>query len=46
VLRAEIGLEATLEDVFRKYAGVELADTERKGMRDVRRTRTTAQKLG
>ena len=46
VLRGQIGPEATLEDVFRRYAGVELAGTEQKGMRDVRRSRTTARKLG
>jgi ABC-2 type transport system ATP-binding protein len=44
-LRAEIGPEATLEDVFRRFAGAEL-DGEQKGMRDVRRSRTTAHKLG
>ena len=46
VLRAQIGPEATLEDVFRRYAGAELLEAEQKGMRDVRRSRTTAHKLG
>jgi ABC-2 type transport system ATP-binding protein len=46
-LCAEIGPEATLDDVFRKYAGADLAVAEeQKGMRDVRRSRTTARKLG
>jgi ABC-2 type transport system ATP-binding protein len=45
-LRAEIGADATLEDVFRKHAEVELTGSEQKGMRDVRRSRTTARKLG
>jgi ABC-2 type transport system ATP-binding protein len=46
-LRAEIGPEATLDDVFRRYAGTDLSDSsEQKGMRDVRRSRTTARKLG
>jgi ABC-2 type transport system ATP-binding protein len=45
-LCAEIGPEATLEDVFRRYAGADLVEAEQKGMRDVRRSRTTARKLG
>jgi ABC-2 type transport system ATP-binding protein len=46
-LRAEIGPDATLDDVFRKYAGADLSEAEeQKGMRDVRRSRTTARKLG
>ncbi|MFC4943657.1 ATP-binding cassette domain-containing protein [Pseudonocardia sp. GCM10023141] len=45
-LRAAIGPDATLEDVFRTYAGAGLAEAEQKGLRDVRRTRTTARKLG
>jgi ABC-2 type transport system ATP-binding protein len=46
-LRAEIGPDATLEDVFRHYAGTDLADAEEsKGVRDVRRSRATARRLG
>jgi ABC-2 type transport system ATP-binding protein len=46
-LRAEIGPKATLDDVFRRYAGTDLSESsEQKGMRDVRRSRTTARKLG
>jgi ABC-2 type transport system ATP-binding protein len=45
-LQGEIGAEATLEDVFRRYAGADLTETEQKGMRDVRRSRTTARRLG
>jgi ABC-2 type transport system ATP-binding protein len=45
-LRAQLGPAATLEDVFRHHAGVELGAGERKGMRDVRRSRATARKLG
>ncbi len=46
-LRAAIGPDATLEDVFRRYAGAGLAtDHGTEGVRDVRRSRTTARKLG
>jgi ABC-2 type transport system ATP-binding protein len=46
-LRADIGPDATLEDVFRRYAGAGLADDHgAEGVRDVRRSRTTARKLG
>jgi ABC-2 type transport system ATP-binding protein len=47
-LRAAIGPDATLEDVFRRYAGADLAGAEHgaEGVRDVRRSRTTARKLG
>ena len=46
-LRADIGPDATLEDVFRRYAGAGLAtDHGNEGVRDVRRSRTTARKLG
>ncbi|OLT11947.1 ABC transporter ATP-binding protein [Pseudonocardia sp. CNS-139] len=46
-LRAGIGADATLEDVFRHYAGADLGgDEEQKGVRDVRRSRQTARKLG
>jgi ABC-2 type transport system ATP-binding protein len=47
VLRAGIGADATLEDVFRYYAGADLGGSEeQKGVRDVRRSRATARKLG
>jgi ABC-2 type transport system ATP-binding protein len=50
-LKADLGVGATLEDVFRHHAGVDLApgsnDTaDKKGLRDVRRSRATARKLG
>jgi ABC-2 type transport system ATP-binding protein len=46
-LRADIGPDATLEDVFRRYAGAGLAtDHGNEGVRDVRRSRTTARKRG
>jgi ABC-2 type transport system ATP-binding protein len=46
-LKADLGPDATLEDVFRHHAGAELAETEGKeSLRDVRRSRATARKLG
>jgi ABC-2 type transport system ATP-binding protein len=45
-LKARLGGGATLEDVFRHHAGAELAASEKGGLRDVRRARTTARKLG
>jgi ABC-2 type transport system ATP-binding protein len=46
-LRADTGPDATLDDVFRRYAGTKLVATEEQGgVRDVRRSRTTARKLG
>ncbi len=46
-LRADLGPDATLEDVFSYYAGADLVPTEeQKGVRDVRRSRATARKLG
>ena len=44
-LRADLGEDATLEDVFRHHAGAELTG-ERGGLRDVRRRRATARRLG
>jgi ABC-2 type transport system ATP-binding protein len=44
-LRAHLGAGATLDDVFRHYAGDPDAD-EPGGLRDVRRTRRTAIRLG
>ena len=45
-LRAGIGPDATLEDVFRRYAGAGLDDHRAEGVKNVRRSRTTARKLG
>jgi ABC-2 type transport system ATP-binding protein len=47
-LRAGLGDGATLDDVFRYYTGDTLADNppEEGGMRDVRRARRTARRLG
>jgi ABC-2 type transport system ATP-binding protein len=45
-LKADLGVGATLEDVFRHHSGADLAATEKKGLRDVRRSRATARKLG
>ena len=46
-LKADLGPDATLEDVFRHHAGVDLAASAGKeGIRDVRRSRATARKLG
>jgi ABC-2 type transport system ATP-binding protein len=44
-LKAELGADATLDDVFRHHAG-DLAGGEPGGLRDVRRTRRTAIRLG
>jgi ABC-2 type transport system ATP-binding protein len=46
-LRARLGGEATLDDVFRHYTGNTLEKTpEEGGIRDVRRSRRTASRLG
>ena len=49
-LKAALGVGATLEDVFRHHAGVDLASngaaSERGGLRDVRRSRAPARKVG
>ena len=46
-LRAALGDDATLDDVFRHYTGDTLDKTaEEGGIRDVRRTRRTARRLG
>jgi len=46
-LRAGLGDDATLDDVFRHYTGGTLDDnTESGGIRDVRRARRTARRLG
>jgi ABC-2 type transport system ATP-binding protein len=46
-LKAALGSEATLDDVFRHYTGGTLDDnTDSGGIRDVRRARRTARRLG
>ena len=46
-LRADLGDEATLDDVFRHYTGDTLDETPEEGdMRDARRARRTARRLG
>jgi ABC-2 type transport system ATP-binding protein len=45
-LRAALGPEASLEDVFRRYTGGSLSDMERGGLRNVRSSRRTAGRLG
>jgi ABC-2 type transport system ATP-binding protein len=47
-LKASLGDHVTLDDVFRHYAGAALHDDEEQkgGIRNVRRTRSTARRLG
>ena len=45
-LKSALGPYATLEDVFRHYAGADLNSSEGERFRDVRRNRTTARRLG
>jgi ABC-2 type transport system ATP-binding protein len=45
-LKAELGPEASLEDVFRHHTGESLEGAEKGGLRDVRGTRRTAQRMG
>ena len=45
-LKRALGPHATLEDVFRHYAGADLDPSEGGSFRDVRRNRTTARRLG
>ena len=40
LLKAMLGEHATLDDVFRHYTGGTLDDTEKGGIRDVRRAQT------
>jgi ABC-2 type transport system ATP-binding protein len=46
LLKAMLGEGATLDDVFRHYTGGTLDDSELGGIRDVRRARRTARRLG
>jgi ABC-2 type transport system ATP-binding protein len=47
MLKATLGADATLDDVFRHYTGGTLdGDPEKGGIRDVRRARRTASRLG
>ena len=45
-LKSALGPHATLEDVFRHYAGADLNSSEGGSFQDVRRNRTTARRLG
>ncbi|HEY5858054.1 MAG TPA: ATP-binding cassette domain-containing protein [Aldersonia sp.] len=46
-LKSALGTTATLEDVFRHYAGTDLADTDNEGsLRSVRSTRRSAGRMG
>jgi ABC-2 type transport system ATP-binding protein len=45
-LKSEIGPQASLEDVFRHHTGGTLAESERGGLRGVRATRRTANRMG
>ena len=46
-LKAAVSADATLEDVFRHYAGSDLGeDTSQRGLREIRSTRRTARRVG
>jgi ABC-2 type transport system ATP-binding protein len=46
-LKATVSRDATLEDVFRRYAGSHLGDdTQRSGLREVRASRKVARRVG
>jgi ABC-2 type transport system ATP-binding protein len=45
-LKTALGPDASLEDVFRHYTGESLVPVEKGGLRDVRSTRRTAQRMG
>ena len=45
-LKAQLGPDTSLEDVFRHYTGERLYDEQGGGLRDVRSTRRTARRLG
>jgi ABC-2 type transport system ATP-binding protein len=46
MLKATLGAGSTLDDVFRHYTGDTLDDSEKGSIRDVRRARRTARRLG
>ena len=45
-LKAALGPDASLEDVFRQHTGGSLDDAEKGGLRSVRATRRTARRMG
>ncbi len=45
-LKASLGPDTSLEDVFRHYTGADLDETEKGGIRAIRSTRRTASRLG
>jgi ABC-2 type transport system ATP-binding protein len=45
-LKAAVGPDATLEDVFRHYTGGSLGAETSRGLREIRRTRRTARRVG
>jgi ABC-2 type transport system ATP-binding protein len=45
-LKAELGDDASLEDVFRHHTGGSLGDDTKGGLREIRRSRRTARRLG
>jgi len=45
-LKESIGPDATLEDVFRQYTGGSLGAETSRGLREIRRTRRTARRVG
>jgi len=45
-LKASLGQDVTLDEVFRHYTGETLDDEQKGGIRNVRRTRSTARRLG
>ena len=45
-LKESVGPDATLEDVFRHYTGGSLGAETSRGLREIRRTRTTARRVG
>jgi len=45
-LKASLGEDVTLDEVFRHYTGGTLDDEQKGGIRNVRRTRSTARRLG
>jgi ABC-2 type transport system ATP-binding protein len=45
-LKESVGPDATLEDVFRHYTGGSLGSETSRGLREIRRTRRTARRVG